>query len=300
MPPLLTPSQLALITSSNGLSSTEVFLEFPKRLNKRQWDALTAAVFNHHRANSVKQPELITIGRCSLIDGKLHFQPTIDRSVRPDRQSVKCVFVHVGHRRQPDALMRMLVERQLGFDSMAALPSGQITVREHEHELVAQFKEQQRFAEAQMQFKSRRSLAESLEASCREVVELLRAKVPTVADVQRIAWAAFEAGKAVAWLEGLQDDQLLQANKKARRFVDRPSLASDDIAAAVASYRAAHDNKQPTPKQLREFKKWETRIRNHEIEVYLGAEEAWVPETAFQKRVQRHTKRPRGRPGGAG
>ena len=122
---------------------------------------------------------------------------------------------------------------------------------------------------------------------------------PVAADVQQIAWSAFEAGKAFAWIEGLQDEQMLQANKKARRFVVRPSPASDAIAAAVVNYKASHDNKLPTPKQLREFMRCKTRTRDHEIEVYLNDDDVWLSETAFQKRVQRHTKRPRGRPGRA-
>ena len=299
MKPLLNPAQLALVSSERGLNYVEVMLEFPKRLAKREWDALVDAVLSHHRAKSIKQPELVTIGRCHLCDGRLHFEPRPRRGAQPSGRWVTCVFIHRGSRYQLDALLRLLVERQLGFDSKAALPSGEITVKEHHHELTAQFRGHQRFAESQMQFPNRRSLAGTLESSCGEVIELLAKDDPVAADVQQIAWSAFEAGKAFAWIEGLQDEQMLQDNKKARRFVERPSPASDAIAAAVVKYRAAHDNKLPTPKQLREFMHFETRIRNHEIEVYLSDGDVWLSETAFQKRVQRHTKRPRGRPGRA-
>jgi len=206
------------------------------------------------------------------------------------------VFIHRGERRQPEGLMHQLVERRLGLSPLTAFPSGTLTVEERRMELRAMFEEQRRLSESPSGPKERTTaLAETLHDACSEVIALMSADSPSLADLLEVAAAAYEAGKAHAWLDTLKDEQLLNDNKKAATF-SNGKTGTFWLREAIARFSLEHGGDVPTARQLLEFAHYATRRRRGELEVCIFGGEEWRTFKAFEKRVQRLLKRPRGRP----
>lgn len=301
MKPLLSEAQLALVSSERGLSYLDVMLEFPKRLAKREWDALIRAVYEHQVTQSGRQKGAVVIGRCVLVEGQILYQTDTKGIKSPKEPWAKVVFVRRGMTYHIEALIRLLVERQLRFDSTQAMPSGTATLEEHKHELQAQFSQRRKFAVDRSESKADRADAESLQDTCGEVVALLNKPCPTPADMQQLAWSAFEAGKALARIEGRPTPLLLSKLSKAEKYSEPRTASTEMLRKDALRYMESHDGKPPTAQQLIAFSGYtQTKIGRQTRVSFVGIEdEDGISFDAFRKRLeslQLGKKRRRGRP----
>ena len=301
MKPLLSPAQLALVSSERGLNYVDVMLEFPKRLAKREWDALVRAVYSHQVTLSRRQRGVVVIGRCVLVEGRILYQ-THTKGIKPPKEPwAKAVFVRRGLTYHVEGLIRLLVERQLRFDSTQEMPSGIATLEEHKRELQAQFSQYRKFAVERLGSKVDRADAETLEDTCREVIDLLGMNCPTPADMQQLAWSAFEGGKALARIKSRPDPLLVSKLTKAENFSERRSVATEMLKKDALAYISSHGGNAPTTKQLIAFAGYKQhKVKGQVMVSFTGIEnEDGITFDAFRKRMESlelGNKRRRGRP----
>ena len=301
MKPLLSPAQLALVSSERGLNYVDVMLEFPKRLAKREWDALVRAVYSHQVTLSRRQRGVVIIGRCVLVEGQILYQ-THTKGIKPPKEPwAKVVFVRRRMTYHVESLIRMLVERQLRFDSTQAMPSGIATLEEHKHELQAQFSQHRTFAVDRLGSKEDRADAETLRDTCGEIVALLHKTCPTPADMQQLAWSAFEAGKALARIEGRPTPLLLSKLSRAEKFSEPRPVSTEMLFQDALAYMKSHDGKPPTARQLLAFAGYkQVKVGQQMMVTFTGIEhENGITLDAFRKRLESlrlGNKRRRGRP----
>ncbi len=272
---------------------------FPREKTAAVWLYIVNETWQKHCQRLPRsQQKLVTIGWCWVEHGQLQYEPKSNRPrIKGSPKALKMVFIHHGDRRQPDALMRILALRQLGLNDLAATPSGFITERERRDEVIAKFHEQRRFADEHLTATGRIfAAAEDLQDNCERIIELLSAAEHHPDDAFDLAQLAFEAGKAYATIDQLKDEKMLRDNKKSVAFISPAKTGTTWIETDIQRFRAEHDGESPTARQLIKFGRYATRVSRGDMEVSIPEEEKWLTFRAFEKRVQRLVKRPRGRP----